>query len=76
MENIEKMGLSYGLFRGREGGEVFGEGSLAGKHTTTSLRRGCKVGCHRGIVEKAGVGCKARFGVACTEVLPAPKVNE
>ena len=50
------MGLSYGEFGGREGGEVFGEGSFAGKHTNTSLGRGCKVRCHMGGVEKTDVG--------------------
>ena len=35
------MGLSYGLFGGREGGDVFGEGFGASEHTTNSLGRGC-----------------------------------
>jgi len=39
---------------------------------------GRKVGCHKGRVEKAGVGCKVRFGAMRTdgEVPPTPKVNE
>lgn len=41
MENIEKVGLGNDEFGWGESGEVFGEGSWAGKHTT-SLGRGCK----------------------------------
>lgn len=46
------MGLGYGSFGGGEGGEVFGEGCFAADHTTSSLGRGRKVGCHIGGVEK------------------------
>jgi hypothetical protein len=52
MENIQKMGLSYGLQGGGEGGDVFGEALGFGEHTTSSLEEGCKVGCHMGGVEK------------------------
>ena len=51
MENIQKMGLSYGLQGGGEGGDVFGEALGFGEHTTSSLEEGCKVGCHMGGVE-------------------------
>jgi len=36
-ENIKKMGLSGGLLGGVEGGDVFLEACLVGRHITTSL---------------------------------------
>ena len=50
-ENIKKIGLSGGCFGWVEGGEVFLEAGWVGKHITTSLYGGCKVGCHNGAVE-------------------------
>ena len=66
MENIQKMGLSYGLQGGGQGGDIFLEALGLGEHTTYSLGEGCKVRCHMGGVEKAGwegTGRSAKFSV-------------